>query len=499
MRALFLPLIGATSNVPSESNFASFRALWRQARVQWPQFYGYVAVPASQLKQVDAALTDDERAYLSLIAEDIPASFHVQEITLAPTLIQQFNRYLGTQWVDLVLTSRLPLGHYLRVGLQDWRTMAGCPTVALYEPGVNQDLFEDSATIDTIRLAKTLSVASCPTQFLSTEERDLLWGWARRHGSAQTVHQVMTHSKVIHPILTRVAPDPTSAPSRHVLFFGGRLSGAKCVPFILDLYTAAFGLGLPVHIVVTCPSAVKPHIHKLVTSKGRGADGQPLIRLIPKCDRETFHREAGAATIGLVASKYEGYPYGFLEMAVSGQLTLFPDTPWARAVLPPDYPWIYHGEAEALTLVKRALTWEWLPMVRQQLASLRPFHGQVSLTYEAQRWGWWTDPRWQAEMTPIRRAPAWIRDSLESFASTVDTFTLAEACRAITAASRAFSARAWDAPPARFWCRPGVHAELQALGFVDTCLGPEPQYERSAAEAEEGDEDVTETATVDGR
>lgn len=484
-----LPLVGAISNIQSESNFASFRSLWQTARKMWPNVWVTVAVPEHQFPKFDEVLTPEERTYLELMPEpDVLAQFHVQETQFDPTVINRFNRYNGTDWVELVITSRLMVGQQLLCGLGDWRGMAGSPVVGLYEPGVAQDRLPHNAITRPGMLMKVLSVAACPTQFLTQEEVDKLLAWARPVASPSMVYEIMRHSEIIQPVVGGVAEDPVAAPKEHVLFFGGRFSVGKNIPFLFDVYADAFALGHNVRIVATCPSVIKIQYRKLAEEKGKGPDGQPLIQLIRKCGREEFHRHASQATIGLIASFHEGYPSGFIEMAVKGQLTLFPDERWARDSLPADYPWFYKNRAEAHALIKRGLTWEWTSMVRRQLACLRPHHAHTDSTYHERRLQFWADPKWAEELSRPRRAPQEISDMLVDFAKDRETFTLEEACAGITERSRAISKASWDHPPARFWCRPGVHHELLQLGFEDICDGPTCRYRR-VEEAVNGEED----------
>lgn len=502
MRILFLPLVGAISNIQSESNFASFRSLWQTARQMWPKFWGTVAVPEHQFDAFNEVLTDEERTYLELVPEpDVMASFHVQEGQFDPKVTNRWNRYNGTQWVDLVITSRLLIGQQLLAALGDWRGMAGTPVIGLYEPGVAQDRLPHNKITEPAMLMKVLSVAACPTQFLTQEEVDKLLVWARKVASPTSIHHVLRHSEIIQPVVGGVAENPTAPPAEHVLFFGGRFSVGKNIPFMFDIYADAFSLGHQVKIIATCPSIIKQQYRNLAAEKGNGPDGKPLIELIRKCGREEFHRYASQATIGLIASFHEGYPSGFIEMAVKGQLTLFPDERWARDSLPKDYPWFFKNRAEAMALIKRGLSWQWTNMVAKQLNCLRPHHQHKDSTYHERRLQYWADPKWAAEQQRARRAPKEISDMLVDFAKDRDAFTLQEACDGISERSRAMSTAAWNHPPARFWCRPGVHHELTKLGFEDQCDGPVSRFERRVpdmadrfVEAEESDGGLPESA-----
>lgn len=481
MRALLIPLLGAKSNIPSESCWVNFRWLWRKARELYPRFYAHVALPQEVAALCEADLTSEERTYLEVIPEShVPFAFHAQENCLDPVIIERFNRYCGTSWCDLVLTARIPIGQPLQLALRDWRGQTGCPRVVLWEPGIDQDFFNQGACADPVRLAKAYSMATCPTQYLTQREFDIALEWGRRFLSPAMVDSMQRIGRVLQPRLKSIAPAPLENPTEHTLFFGARLNATKRVEWITEFYARVFALGHPVKMVVTSPSIIKPAVGKAIRNLGRGPNGEWLIELIAKCGREQFADVMKRATICVIASSYEGFPFGFLQIAASGMLTLFPDRPWARDTMPSGYPWFYKTDAEALVLVQRALRGEWVRMVRKQLDCLRLVHGDPSnahYDYDAERWRFFMDPSFGADPSiSVNRENDLVRVLLD-YAASRNGFTLAEACTHIAEHSEQITERHWAAPPAGFWPRSWVHRVLvEHAGKVDACDGPQPRY-----------------------
>jgi hypothetical protein len=472
-------LIGAGSNLASESQFTNFRNTWRRGRTLYPRFFVHLSMPEPLVESATALLDDDERQYIEIIPEKIPVGYRVQECLFDPDLALRFNRYSGRSWVDLVVCARLPIGFQLQLALRDWRGPGGAPRVTMYEPGIDQDFSLPVGRAwfaDFCRLAKTISVATCPTQLLTDTEIGLARDWSRRWLSPALQDDLVTHTAKLSPPLPLPSAFPEKAPEKHVLFFGGRMNQVvKRINWIMDMYEHVFSLGADVEIVMTSPSEIKIPVKTYAKGKGKGKDGQPLFRMINKCGREQFIEEASKASVCVVASEYEAYPVGFAQIAGAGCLTLFPDRPWARSMMPDTYPWFYKTEAEALALVTRALRGEWLSMVKKQLTSMQS-NDKFSGDYDEQRWKFWDH---ESHRIPSRTRGTGGGDIPRFVADFIDrreSFTLEEVCDEITSKATFQSKRSWDAPPATFWSRSWVHQMLMQCGFADACDGPEVRY-----------------------
>ena len=72
--------------------------------------------------------------------------------------------------------------------------------------------------------------------------------------------------------------------------------------------------------------------------------------------RDGYWHALSRTTAFLATASEESYGLEYIEALVAGAVGVFPDAPWARAILPPGYPFLYRdlGEAEAMLL--RAVT-----------------------------------------------------------------------------------------------------------------------------------------------
>jgi hypothetical protein len=236
-----------------------------------------------------------------------------------------------------------------------------------------------------------------------------------------------------------------------------------------------------VDITMTSPSRIKAIYMAYLKDKGRLPNGESLIKLHHKCSREKFAEIISQATICVIASTYEGFPFGFAEIAAGGVLTLFPDRPWAHDTAGPGYPWIYKTEAEALTWIKQAISGGWREMVARQLAVLRTRHGGVVENYEERRWKHFVDQPdpfgWVLQDVPRRNEVARM---LKPFIEENTTgFTLLDLASWLSAGhSDKFTIRRFhDAPAPGYPSISWFHRVVTEMyGLYDACDGPKPRY-----------------------
>lgn len=72
--------------------------------------------------------------------------------------------------------------------------------------------------------------------------------------------------------------------------------------------------------------------------------------------REDYWHALSRTTAFLATAKEESYGLEYIEALVAGAIGVFPDRPWARAILPSRYPFFYKTPAEAEELLYRAVT-----------------------------------------------------------------------------------------------------------------------------------------------
>jgi len=83
----------------------------------------------------------------------------------------------------------------------------------------------------------------------------------------------------------------------------------------------------------------------------RWASVRPLMPF-----RQDYWEALSRTTAFLATADDESYGLEYIEALLAGAVGIFPDKDWAHAVLPPDYPFFYKTQAEAETMVLRAVT-----------------------------------------------------------------------------------------------------------------------------------------------
>lgn len=72
--------------------------------------------------------------------------------------------------------------------------------------------------------------------------------------------------------------------------------------------------------------------------------------------REDYWSALARTTAFLATAAEESYGLQYVEALVAGAVGVFPDLPWARAILPEGYPFLYRDPAEAEQMLFRAVT-----------------------------------------------------------------------------------------------------------------------------------------------
>lgn len=72
--------------------------------------------------------------------------------------------------------------------------------------------------------------------------------------------------------------------------------------------------------------------------------------------REDYWHALARTTAFLATAREESYGLSYVEALVAGSVGIFPDRPWARALVPDRYPFLYSTPAQAEDLLYRAVT-----------------------------------------------------------------------------------------------------------------------------------------------
>jgi hypothetical protein len=107
------------------------------------------------------------------------------------------------------------------------------------------------------------------------------------------------------------------------------------------------------------PLRVEARLHEshLVTERAMRLSLQPWAWVGPlTATREDYWAALARTTAFLATATDESYGLEYIEALVAGAVGVLPDRPWARAILPPDYPFLYRTPAQAERMLLRAVT-----------------------------------------------------------------------------------------------------------------------------------------------
>lgn len=107
------------------------------------------------------------------------------------------------------------------------------------------------------------------------------------------------------------------------------------------------------------PIRVEARLHEshLVSELAMKMSAKSWMWVGPLTASRTGYWEALAHTAAFLATATEeSYGLEYVEALAAGAVGVFPDLPWARALVPPGYPYFYRNAAEAETMLTDAVT-----------------------------------------------------------------------------------------------------------------------------------------------
>ncbi|XVX18887.1 glycosyltransferase family 1 protein [Actinomycetota bacterium] len=107
------------------------------------------------------------------------------------------------------------------------------------------------------------------------------------------------------------------------------------------------------------PIQVDMHLAQshLVTHLAMNFSRRPWINVGPlTAPRDDYWGTLSRTTAFLATSNEEAYGIQYLEALLAGAVGIFPDLPWARAILPETYPFFYGSDQQAVDMLTRAVT-----------------------------------------------------------------------------------------------------------------------------------------------
>lgn len=141
---------------------------------------------------------------------------------------------------------------------------------------------------------------------------------------------------------------PTAIPV--VLYPAIYLSDRKRPRLFLDIVER-------VHRQMPLRVAMRLHESHLVSELAMSLSQKDWYWVGPLTATRVSYWEALAGTTAFLATAVEeSYGLEYVEAMAAGVIGVLPDAPWARALVPPGYPFLWNNAEQAATLLKRALT-----------------------------------------------------------------------------------------------------------------------------------------------
>lgn len=95
----------------------------------------------------------------------------------------------------------------------------------------------------------------------------------------------------------------------------------------------------------------------LVSEKAMSFSRLPWVWVGPlTVERSSYYEALSRTTAFLATAEEESYGMSYVEAMGAGAIGVFPDLPWARALLPRNYPYLYRTPGEAEQLLYHAVT-----------------------------------------------------------------------------------------------------------------------------------------------
>lgn len=106
------------------------------------------------------------------------------------------------------------------------------------------------------------------------------------------------------------------------------------------------------------PIRVEVHLHEsqLTRDLALRMSRKEWIWVGPLATRSDYWEDLAGTTAFLATAAEESYGMAYVEALAAGVVGVFPDLPWARALLPGGYPLYYRTREEAVSLLTRAVT-----------------------------------------------------------------------------------------------------------------------------------------------
>ncbi len=185
----------------------------------------------------------------------------------------------------------------------------------------------------------------CNSERTATEVREILSSWTTQPIAASAKIAWVNLGIRLEHVQPRQEPEIPV-----VLYPAIYLSERKQPQVFLDVVE---------RLVRRTPIRVEARLHEshLISEKAMRLSRRDWAWVGPlTATREDYWHALARTTAFLATAVEESYGLSYIEALVAGAVGIFPDRPWARAILPERYPFLYRTPAEAEEMLYRAVT-----------------------------------------------------------------------------------------------------------------------------------------------
>ncbi|HUS89347.1 MAG TPA: hypothetical protein VMW91_08290 [Desulfosporosinus sp.] len=372
MRLLLVPII-SISNLVGDSDWHSYKELMLRFTELHPVFF-YVLLPKKHIEAAEKDYPNDNALFLES-PHDI-TDYHRDSLFLDMAQWRKmFSAKAGRYMVDAVIASRVPMHVPMALAINDMRRRGSIP-VFCHDPYPRR--IEPNIPFAE-RMARAMSYVYSYTWCLNSYEDKLITRFLQKHVSPAMVKEYKSKRRVSGRGLDfeRLAPLLRMKKfKKFSILFGARINTDKNAGEAFEFLEKMSAFGRDLDVYITQP---KSGVNDSVIGDFRKR-ASFLKFYMPQCNKDQYLAIMPHCHASVCTSRLEGEPKGFLEqLYVLRGLTIFPDKPWARAVLPKNFPWFYKNKTEGHALLRyfythrqaaiKKISWlrEWLEENKNQL------------------------------------------------------------------------------------------------------------------------------------
>lgn len=209
----------------------------------------------------------------------------------------------------------------------------------------NPSMYHHPVNFAALGLSFALFPTFCNSERTAGEVREIVQSWTRSH-LAEKARIAWSNLGV-----NMSATQPRREPDVPVVLYPAIYLSARKDPKTF--------LQVVERVRKRVPLRVEARLHQsdLVSERAMDLSAKPWAWVGPlTATKEGYWQALASSTAFLATAVEEAYGLEYLEALMAGVVGILPDRPWARALVPPGYPFLYDSPRQAADMLTRALT-----------------------------------------------------------------------------------------------------------------------------------------------